>query len=221
MELINSEIEQYTESFTSDESDLLKELVKVSEENLEYTDMLSGRQVGRLLKFLIQISGAKSILEIGTFSGYSAISMAEVLPDDGRLITLEMNEKYRNISKSFFEREPFNKIIKQKMGNALEVIPTLSGEFDLIFLDADKLSYPTYYEMLKPRLKSGGLFVIDNVLWGGDVLRPTTDKSRAIHRLNKMIRDDKDVDQVMIPLRDGITLVRKKSATKTQTHKNF
>lgn len=209
MELINSEIEEYTESFTSDESDILKELVKASEENLEYTDMLSGRQVGRLLKFLVQISGAKRILEIGTFSGYSAISMAEVLPDDGTLITLEMNEKYRKISKPFFEREPFNKKIKQRMGNALELIPTLSGEFDLIFLDADKISYPTYYEMLKPRLKSGGLFVIDNVLWGGEVLRPKTEKSRAIHKLNKMVRDDKDVEQVMIPLRDGVSVVRK------------
>lgn len=208
--MINREIVEYTESFTSGESDILKELVKVSEENLEYTDMLSGRQVGRLLKFLVQISGAKRILEVGTFSGYSAISMAEVLPDDGTLITLEMNEKYQKISRPFFEREPFKKKIKQKMGNALEVIPTLSGKFDLIFLDADKISYPTYYEMLKPRLKSGGLFVIDNVLWGGEVLRPETEKSRAIHRLNKMIRDDKEVDQVMLPLRDGVTVVRKK-----------
>jgi caffeoyl-CoA O-methyltransferase len=95
------------------------------------------------------------------------------------------------------------------MGNALEVIPTLSGDFDLIFLDADKISYPTYYEMLKPKLKSGGLFVIDNVLWEGTVLRPTDEKSRAIHKLNKLIRDDEDVEQVMIPVRDGITIVRK------------
>lgn len=210
MELINREIEEYTESFTSDESDILKELVKASEEHLEYTDMLCGRQVGRLLKFLVQISGTKRILEVGTFSGYSAISMAEALPEDGILITLEMNEKYRNISKPFFAREPFKNLIKQKMGNALEVIPTISGPFDLVFLDADKLSYPTYYEMLKPKIKSGGLFVIDNVLWGGDVLRPSDEKSKAIHKLNKMIRNDKEVDQVMIPLRDGITIIRKK-----------
>lgn len=96
------------------------------------------------------------------------------------------------------------------MGNALEVIPTLSGEFDLIFLDADKVSYPTYYEMLKPKLKSGGLLIVDNVLWGGRVIRPTDEKSRAIHKLNKMIRDDKEVTQVMIPLRDGVTVVRKR-----------
>lgn len=210
MELINKEIAEYTESFTSDDSEILKELIAASEDELEYTDMLSGPQVSRLLQFMIQISGAKRILEIGTFTGYSAIAMADVLPEHGTLITLEMNERYRDISKPFFKREPYQKRIKQKMGNALEVIPTLSGTFDMIFLDADKISYPTYYEMLKPKLKSGGIFVIDNVLWGGDVLKPSTDKAKAIHRLSKMIRDDKEVDQVMIPLRDGITIVRKK-----------
>lgn len=210
MELINKEIAEYTESFTSEESKVLKELVRASERELEYTDMLSGPQVGMLLKMLVQISGTKRILEIGTFTGYSAIWMADALPEDGTLITLEMNERYRDISKPFFEREEYQKKIKQKMGNALEVIPTLSGTFDLIFLDADKLSYPTYYEILKPKLKSGGIFVIDNVLWGGDVLRPSDGKSRAIHKLNKKIRDDNDVEQVMIPLRDGITIVRKR-----------
>ena len=210
MELINREIADYTESFTSEESKTLKELVRASERELEYTDMLSGPQVGRLLQILIQISGTKRILEIGTFTGYSAISMVDALPDNGTLITLEMNELYQGISKPFFERDPYKNKIKQKMGNALEVIPTIEGEFDLIFLDADKISYPTYYEMLKPKLKSGGLFVIDNVLWGGDVVRPSTEKSRAIHKLNKMVRDDKKVDQVMIPLRDGVTVIRKK-----------
>lgn len=210
MELINREIAEYTESFTSEESETLKELVRISERQLEYTDMLSGQQVGMLLKMLVQISGAKRVLEVGTFTGYSAIAMADALPDDGTLITLELNKKYCEISKQFFERDPYQKKIKQKMGNALEMIPTLSATFDLIFLDADKISYPTYYEMLKPKLKSGGLFVIDNVLWGGEVLYPENEKSRAIHKLNKMVRDDNAVEQVMIPVRDGITIVRKK-----------
>lgn len=210
MELINREIEEYTESFTSAESEILQELVNVSEKELEYIDMLSGRQVGALLKMLVQLSGAKRILEIGTFTGYSAICMADALPEDGTLITLEMNDRYRQISKPFFERESYKTKIKQKMGNALEVIPSLSGSFDLIFLDADKIGYPAYYEMLKPKLKSGGLLIVDNVLWAGEVLLPKDEKSRAIHRLNKMIRDDKGVEQVMIPLRDGVTIVRKR-----------
>lgn len=210
MELINREIAEYTESFTSGESQTLKELVRESEKELEYTDMLSGPQIGMLLNMLVRVSGTKRILEIGTFTGYSAIWMADALPDDGTLITLEMNERYRDISKPFFEREPYQTKIRQKMGNALEVIPSISGSFGLIFLDADKISYPTYYEMLKPKLKTGGLFVIDNVLWDGKVLRPSDEKSRAIHRLSKMIRDDEEVEQVMIPLRDGITIIRKK-----------
>ncbi|NBC04238.1 MAG: O-methyltransferase [Bacteroidetes bacterium] len=209
MKLVNREITEYTESFTSEESKTLKELVRVSDRELEYTDMLSGPQVGMLLKMLVQISGSKRILEIGTFTGYSALWMADALSEDGTLITLEMNERYRDISRQFFEKVEYKSKIKQKMGNALEVIPTLSGVFDLIFLDADKISYPTYYEMLKPKLKTGGIFVIDNVLWGGEVLRPSDEKSRAIHRLSKMIRNDKDVEQVMIPVRDGLSIVRK------------
>lgn len=209
MELIHREIAEYAESFTSEESKTLKELVRISEKELEYTDMLSGPQVGMLLKMLVQISASKRILEIGTFTGYSAISMAGALPEDGMLITLEMNERYRDISKPFFDREPYRQKIKQNIGNALELIPTISGTFDLIFLDADKVSYPSYYEMLKPKLKSGGLLVVDNVLWGGEVLHPDNEKSRAIHKLNKMIRSDREVEQVMIPLRDGVTIVRK------------
>jgi len=207
---MNREIADYTESFTSKESKTLWELVRISEKELEFTDMLSGRQIGKLLNILVQISGAKRILEIGTFTGYSAIYMADGLPENGTLITLEMNQRYREISKPFFGREPYRSKIKQKMGNALEVIPTLRGQFDLIFLDADKLSYPTYYEILKPKLKTGGLLIIDNVLWGGEVLRPDNEKSKAIHKLNKLVRDDKEVEQVMIPVRDGITIVRKK-----------
>lgn len=210
MELINREIAEYTESFTLKESILLKKLVRVTENELKYTDMLSGPQVGALLYMLVQVSGANRILEIGTFTGYSAIWMADGLPEGGTLITIEINQRYRDISKHFFERDEYQNKIKQKMGNALELIPTISGTFDLIFLDADKISYPMYYEMLKPKLRSGGIFVIDNVLWGGEVLRPSNEKSRAIHKTNKMIRDDSEVDQVMISVRDGITIVRKK-----------
>lgn len=210
MELIQSQIAKYIDSFTSPEPEILKELVRVSEKELEFTDMLSGPQVGALLRLLVLTAEARRILEIGTFTGYSAISMADALPDDGKLITIEMNERYRDISEPFFAREPYKDKIKQKMGNALEIIPTLSGKFDLIFLDADKIGYPTYYELLKGKLKSGGLFVADNVLWGGEVVRPKGEKSKAIHRFNKIIRDDQNVDQVMIPLRDGITIVRKK-----------
>ncbi|MDZ7757023.1 O-methyltransferase [Rhodohalobacter sp.] len=208
MEITNKQIAEYTESFTSEEPEIIKELVMASDEDLEYIDMLSGRQTGMLLKMLVTISGAKRILEVGTFTGYSAIMMAHALPDGGELITCEMNERYRKISEPFFAREPYRTKITQKMGNALEIIPTLEGTFDLIFLDADKVNYPKYYRLAKKKINSGGLIVVDNVLWGGEVLDRKNRKAKAIHQMNEIIRDDDEVEQLMLPLRDGVTIVR-------------
>lgn len=208
MEITNKQIAEYTESFTSEEPEIIKELVRASDEDLEHIDMLSGRQTGKLLNLLVAISGAKRVLEVGTFTGYSAIMMADALPDDGELITCEMNERYRNISAPFFEREPYRTKIRQLMGNALELIPNLKGKFDLIFLDADKVNYPAYYRLAKKKVNPGGLIVVDNVLWGGGVLNPTDRKAAAIHRLNEMIRNDDETEQLMLPLRDGVTIVR-------------
>lgn len=208
MEITNKEIAIYTESFTSGEPGIIRELVQASEEDLEYTDMLSGRQVGWLLKLLVHISGARRILEVGTFTGYSALMMADALPDEGELITCEMNERYRHISDPYFAREPYRFKIRQVMGDALETIPSLKGYFDMVFLDADKVNYPEYYRLVRDRVNPGGLIVVDNTLWGGEVLNPADSKAKAIHRLNEMIRDDKGVEQLMLPLRDGVTIVR-------------
>ena len=210
MEITNKQIAEYTESFTSEEPEIIKELVRASDKDLQYIDMLSGRQIGMLLKLLVSISGAKRILEVGTFTGYSAIMMASALPDDGELITCEMNEMYRKISSPFFAREPYKKKIKQKLGNALEIIPKLNGTFDLIFLDADKVNYPKYYRLAKEKINQGGLVVVDNVLWSGEVLEQKSQKAVAIHQMNEIIRDDDEVEQLMLPLRDGVTIVRVK-----------
>lgn len=210
MEITNKQIAAYTESFTTEEPEVIRELIRASDDNLEYIDMLSGRQVGMLLKMLVQISGARRILEVGTFTGYSALMMADGLPDDGKLITCEMNRRYEEISRPFFEREPYNRKIHQMMGNALEIIPTLKGTFDLIFLDADKVHYPEYYTLARSKSRSGSLLVFDNMLWGGDVLTRKNRKSEAIHRTSEIIRDDNEVEQVMLPLRDGLTIVRVK-----------
>ena len=210
MEITNKQIAEYTESFTSEEPEIIKELVRASDKDLQYIDMLSGRQIGMLLKLLVSISGAKRILEVGTFTGYSAIMMASALPDDGELITCEMNEMYRKISSPFYAREPYKKKIKQRLGNALEIIPELDGEFDLIFLDADKINYPKYYQLAKEKIKPGGVIVVDNVLWGGEVLEQKSQKAVAIHQMNEIIRDDEEVEQLMLSLRDGVTIVRVK-----------
>lgn len=210
MEITNKQIADYTESFTSEETEIIRELVDASDAELEYIDMLSGRQVGLLLKMLVQVSGAKRVLEVGTFIGYSAIMMADGLPNDGELITIEMNRKFQEISKPFFERKPYNLKIRQLTGNALNIIPDLEGPFDLIFLDADKINYPKYYRLAKEKSRPGGIIILDNMLWAGDVLEGTNEKAATIHQTSEIIRDDMEVEQVMIPLRDGLTVVRMK-----------
>lgn len=203
-------VEEYAIAHTTEDSLTVQELIRASEEDLEYTDMLSGRMVGRLLALLIKISGARRILEVGTFTGYSALTMAEALPDDGELFTCEYNKRYEAIARRFFSESDAGSKIELVMGKALDTIPTLEGQFDLVFLDADKINYPAYYEMIKPRLTTGGLMVIDNVFWGGEVIKAEEEKAQAIDCLNKMIAEDETVEQVMLTVRDGITLVRKK-----------
>lgn len=209
MNFVDAEINGYAEEHTSEESELIGELVQTSAAELEHTDMISGKVVGCLLALLVRISGAKRILEIGTFSGYSALSMAEALPEDGELITCEYNERYESLARSFFGKSEHGKKITLKMGPALETLETLDGPFDMAFLDADKINYPKYYHRLIPLLRSGGLLVVDNVLWSGEVLHPEEDKAKAIDRMNKMIAKDERVEQVMLTIRDGLTLIRK------------
>lgn len=209
MQIIDPDIETYAERHTSEESALIRELVDASEQELEHIDMLSGRVVGRFLAMMVRISAARRILEIGTFSGYSALYMAEALPPDGELITCEYNERYEALARSFFEKSEHGKKISLKMGPALETIEELEGTFDLVFLDADKVNYPEYYRKVIPLLRSGGLLIVDNVLWSGTVLDPEDDKALAIDKLNKMIADDARVEQVLLTVRDGLSLVRK------------
>lgn len=202
-------LQSYAEDFTTDDSDLVKELIAASDEDLKHIDMLSGRVVGRMLSVLIKISAAKRVLEVGTFTGYSALTMAEALPEDGELVTCEYNKRYENIARTFFDKSDAGSKIRLVMGKALETIPEIPGTFDFVFLDADKINYPNYYKLILPRMEQGGILVVDNVLWGGEVLDPQTDKAEAIDQLSRMIRDDHSVEQVMLPVRDGITIVRK------------
>ncbi len=202
-------IDEYALAHTTEDSPIIKELISASEDDLEYTDMLSGRLVGRLLAILIKVSGAKRVLEVGTFTGYSALTMAEALPGNGQLFTCEYNERYESIARHFFNKSNAGSKIKLVMGKALETIPKLEGSFDFVFLDADKINYPDYYEMILPRLESGGLMVVDNVFWDGDVIHKKGEKAKAIDKLNNMIADDKSVEQVMLTVRDGVTVARR------------
>src|SRR5690625_3023143 len=164
--MISKSVEAYALEHTTNDSSVVQALIEAGEEELEHIDMLSGRQVGRLLAILIKICGAKRVLEVGTFAGYSALTMAEALPEDGELFTCEYNERYKALAQKFFEHSEYGSKINLVMGKALETIPTIPGSFDLIFLDADKINYPEYYDLLLPRLREGGIMAVDNMLWG-------------------------------------------------------
>lgn len=207
---INSDIKDYAHEHSTPEPELIQELIEYSDQNLKYIDMLSGRVVGRLLNMLVKVTGAKRILEVGMFTGYSAQMMADALPEDGELITCDMNEKYANIARRFFERSEHGHKITLKMGEALETIKTLEGPFDFIFIDADKGNYPNYYRETLPLLKQGGMMVIDNVFLAENVIDPQDEKAQAVDELNKVIAGDDRVEEVMLTVRDGLTLVRKK-----------
>lgn len=207
--ITDSKIDQYSEEHTTPESEEIKNLITSSDKELEYIDMLSGRVVGQLLKMLVKISNAKRILEIGTFTGYSAIMIAEALPEDGEVITLEMNLKYQKLAQKHFDDSEVGSKIKMIKGNAQQTIKELEGEFDLIFLDGDKLRYPFYFEETMPKLKSGGLIVADNVLWDGTVLNPEDHKAKALDQFNKLVAEDNRVKQVLLPIRDGVNIIRK------------
>lgn len=210
MEFIDPKIEEYVQQHNGEAPEDLKNLVESSRQKLEYLDMLSGEKVDRLLMLLIHISGAKQALELGTFIGYSALRIAEALPEDGSLITCDVNERYEAIARSAFDASPYGHKITMKMGPALQTIEDLDGIFDFIFIDADKINYPHYYKKLIQKLSQEGVMAVDNVLWSGKVLNPDDDKARAIDQCNKMIAADERVEHVMLPIRDGVTIIRRK-----------
>lgn len=209
MHFIDSEIQSYASRHTTPDPDLLVELAETTDREMEYSDMLSGPVVGRLLAVLINVSGARRVLEIGTFTGYSALTMAGALPPDGEVITCDVNEKYARVARSFFGRSEHGHKITLKMGEALDSLSRLKGPFDFVFMDADKLNYPVYYNEVLPKLRPGGLLVIDNVLWGGEVVDPASEKGVVIDRFNRAVAEDDRVEQVMLTVRDGLTIVRK------------
>ncbi len=209
MNFIKQDIEDYAFAHTRPEPDLLTELAEFTRREMELPQMLTGRLEGRFLKMLVAISGARRILEIGMFTGYSALSMAEAMPSDGRIITCDIDPVSEKVAKSFFARSPYGDRISIAMGPALETIAGLEGSLDLVFLDADKENYPEYYEAVLPKVRSGGLIVVDNCLWSGAVLAPEEESDQAIADLNSRVASDQRVENVILTVRDGINLIRK------------
>lgn len=204
------EIENYLFEHTRAPSPLFDELRERTYAEVPSPQMQVGRVEGALLRILVASIGARRVLEIGTFTGFSGLSMAESLPDDGELITCDVDPTATAVAREFFDRSPHGKKIHIRLGKALDTIRTLSAPFDLVFLDADKEHYVDYYEATLPLLRAGGLVVADNTLWSGEVLDPRTPSARAIAAFNDRVTADPRVDNVLLPVRDGIMLARKR-----------
>jgi caffeoyl-CoA O-methyltransferase len=203
-------IEAYACDNTRPEPEYLTRLAEQTQAEMDFPQMLTGRLEGRLLKLLVQLSRPQFVLEVGTFTGYSALSMAEGLPDGGRIVTCEMNPKARAIAQTAFSASPFADRIELRFGAALDTLAAMDEPIDFAFVDADKGNYANYYEAILKRMPSGGVIVFDNMLWSGAVLDPKTDDDRALAKLNDTLAGDDRVENVLLTVRDGVQLVVKK-----------
>jgi caffeoyl-CoA O-methyltransferase len=211
MDIVPGPIERYAEEHTTPPEPLLAELAEETRATLEAPQMLTGTVEGRFLELLVYASGARRVLELGTYSGYSALSMAAGLPADGRIDTCELDEERAAVARRYIEQSPYADRIQIHLGPALETIDELEGEFDFVFIDADKPNYVNYYEAVLPRLSAGGFIAADNTLWSGRVLEPDdSEGTRAIKGFNEHVRSDPRVASVMLTVRDGVTLIRPK-----------
>jgi caffeoyl-CoA O-methyltransferase len=210
--IVSEEIERYAEAHTTPPTPLLAELAAETRETLQSPQMLTGPIEGRLLEQLVFVSGARRVLELGTYSGYSSLSMAEALPPDGRIDTCEIDERHAEVARRYIARSPYADRITVHLGPALETIARLDGEFDLVFIDADKPNYLSYFEAVLPRLSRRGLMVVDNTLWSGRVLDPKPDdvSTEAIVEFNDRVLQDERVVCVQLTVRDGVTLIRRR-----------
>jgi caffeoyl-CoA O-methyltransferase len=208
---VPKKIERYAAEYTSPLSPLLEELQRETIGTMDNPQMLTGVVEGRLLQMLITISGAERVLEIGTFTGFSALMMAEGLPEDGELITCEINKEHAAFARRYFRRSPHGRKIRLRTGSAVNTLKKISDRsMDFIFIDADKSSYPLYYSEAMRVLRKGGLIAADNSLLSGKALAPDDRDSRAIALFNKTVKNDSRAEKVFLPVRDGVYLIRKR-----------
>lgn len=209
-------LDEYILSHIDAESDYLHALYRDTHLRLLYPRMASGHLQGRLLKMLVQMIRPRLVLELGTYSGYSALCLAEGLPADGKLYTFEVNDEQEDFTRPWLENSPWGSRIDFRIGDALTEVPRLGLTFDLAYIDADKRKYVEYYEMVMQHLAPGGYIIADNTLWDGHVLeehpRPSDLQTLGIQRFNDRVAQDERVEKVILPLRDGLTLIRKKEA---------
>jgi len=211
--MFSKELEKYIVNHMDEEDDILRELDRETHLKILGSRMISGHLQGAVLTMLSKMIQPESILEIGTFTGYSAICLAKGLQPGGKLVTLEIDDELESIAQKYIEMAGLQDKIIQKIGPALEIIPQLTGPFDLVFIDAHKPEYSAYYEAVFDKVNSGGYIFADNTLWSGKVLeKPAADdwQTRGIIAFNSLIKNDNRVEKVILPLRDGMTVIRKK-----------
>ena len=209
---MDKRLEDYIYRYSEEEPDILKELARETHIRMLRPRMLSGAVQGGFLRMLCKISGARSVLDIGSFTGYSAISMGLGL-SSGCVHTIEKNEEYEDFIRKYMDKSGLNDIIRLYIGDALEIIPAIPGSFDLVYRDGEKRQYAEYYKTVIPRLRPGGIIVADDVLWNGKVLEggnADDAQTRGIAEFNEMVRSDTGIENILLPLRHGIMVIRKK-----------
>ena len=212
MEFLSPELEKYLDQHTTSVSDLLNRLQKETFQKTTQPQMLSGAYQGRLLSLISKLIQPKRILEIGTFTGYATLCLAEGLPKDGKIITIDRNEELMYLPKKYFAESEFAEQIEIRLGNALDVLDELDENFDLVFIDADNSNYSHYYEKVMAKMNAGGVILADNVLWYGKVLTEPKANDRdtmILKEFNDLTANDNRVETIILPIRDGISLIRK------------
>ncbi|MBE98391.1 O-methyltransferase [Flavobacterium coralii] len=211
MHFISEELENYTAQHSENEPELLAQLNRETHQKILQPRMLSGHLQGRVLSMLSKLIHPESILEIGTYTGYATLCLAEGLKQNGTLDTIDNNEELYDFQRKYFDKSEWATQINQHLGNALEIIPTLNRKFDLVFIDADKENYINYYEMIVPLMNRGGVIISDNVLWSGKVLeelKPNDKSTKVLLEYNRLLKEDPRVETVLLPIRDGLTVSR-------------
>ena len=214
MNFLPDALDEYVIKNSQKEPILLTQLHKETYQKILQPRMVSGHYQGRLLSMISKLINPKTILEIGTYTGYSALCLAEGLQDCGELHTIDINEELVDFQRKYFDKSDYGKCIYQHLGKALEIIPKLKQNFDLVFIDADKINYSKYFHMIIEKLNSGGVLISDNVLWSGKVLEKNIKKEDhttiSINAYNHLVNTDKRIETIMLPIRDGLTISRKK-----------
>ena len=213
MHFISEAIEEYVINHSEDEPELLKQLSRETHQKILQPRMLSGHYQGRLLSMISKLIRPKHILEIGTYTGYSAICLAEGMQANGELHTIDHNEELFDFQRKYFDKSGYGKQIHQHLGNALEIISKLDMTFDLVFIDADKENNSNYFNAIIDKLNSGGVILTDNVLWSGKVIEKVDDKdvdTKGVMAFNTLLKNDPRVETIILPIRDGLSISRKK-----------